>query len=212
MRCKFFISWNNFKNRCCTGAQATQVQSSCASPGHVSALPSEEPGFGPASVVPDPLARPDLGVVSVGSPHCGVTGRGTRSDLRTSPVRADPHQILWRPTTRSPQHAVSPRHGLARQSWASRACRRTTGLADCARWLSGVVYSTFPCLFPLNMGTAAVAKLVRCSPCRCPPRLDHFGAARRIMLCSSLAAPDPFATPHFPKSHAQRLTCCKLQF
>ena len=117
---------------------------------------------------------------------------------------------------------MSRRHCLARQSGASRACRRTTGLADCARWLLGVVFVTFPCLFPLHKGTAAAhscecaqvcgGTFDRCSQWRCPPRLGNLGVVRRTMLWSSLAAPDLFATPHFPISFAQKLTCCKFQF
>ena len=80
------------------------------------------------------------------------------------------------------------RHYCASESWARRACREISGIAYYARWRSGVVFVTFPRLFPLHIGTGDThssecaqicgQSLGRCSPWWCPPTLGYFGAAR----------------------------------
>ena len=60
-----------------------------------------------------------------------------------------------RPTPRSPQKIMSRGHSHASETLASRACRNTSGIADCARWRSAVVFVAFPCLFPLHIAATA---------------------------------------------------------
>ena len=77
------------------------------------------------------------------------------------------------------------------ESLASQAWRNISGIADRARWRSGVVFVTFPCLFPLHIVTTAShssecaqicgESLGRCSTWWCPPTLAQFGAARRAI-------------------------------
>ena len=84
--------------------------------------------------------------------------------------------------------AQSRGHSHASESLASLAWRNISGIADCARWRSGVVFVAFPCLFPSHIVTTAShssecaqicgESLGRCSPWWCPPTLAHFGAAR----------------------------------
>ena len=97
---------------------------------------------------------------------------------------------LVRPTPRSPQKIMSRGHSHASETLASRACRNTSGIGDCACWRSAVVFVAFPSLFPLRIGTADThsgecpqicgQSLGCCSPSPwwCPPTLAHFGAAR----------------------------------
>ena len=52
-------------------------------------------------------------------------------------------------------------HFYASAIWSSRACRKTSGMATCARWRSGVVIVTFPCLYPLHITTSIPASALR---------------------------------------------------
>ena len=86
---------------------------------------------------------------------------------------------------------MSRGHSYASESWARRACRKTSGVVTCAPWRSGVVFVTFPCLLPLHMATTATQsseyarirgkKLGRCSHWRCPLTFAHFGAASLML-------------------------------
>ena len=102
----------------------------------------------------------------------------TLAHLRHITLRAMPHSL---------QKIMSLGHSHASESLASRAWRKISGIADRARWRSGVVFVTFPCLFPLHIATTDThssecaqicgESLGRCSPWWCRPTLDHFGAA-----------------------------------
>ena len=88
------------------------------------------------------------------------------------------HQNPLRAVPRSPQWTMTHRHSHASESQASRAGRKTSGNADCARWLSAVICVTFSRLFLQHIGTTATlsgecaqicCENVGCSSWRCPP-------------------------------------------
>ena len=68
------------------------------------------------------------------------------------------------------------------ESLASLAWRNISGIADRARWRSGVVFVTFPCLFPLHIVTTALG---RCSPWWCPR--THTLSAALMRPCDKVS-------------------------
>ena len=63
--------------------------------------------------------------------------------------------ITLRAMPRSLQKILGRGHSHASESLASLAWRNISGIADCARWRSAVVFVAFRCLFPLHIVTTA---------------------------------------------------------
>ena len=104
-----------------------------------------------------------------------------------------------RPTPRSPQKIMSRGHSYASETLASRACRNTSGIADCARWRSAGVllspsHASFRCRFlpPILIPASAlrsVAKVLgRRPPWWYPPR-GRAAAPRARHLQHDLLGP-----------------------